>query len=102
MSTATRTETLPGIPTVAEFVPGFEASTWFGIGAPKSTPVEIVGRLTSEAQGKVLAAVNARVPTVTPEEQRALQLECQGYRRWPRSTDASLPDEGTTDGLPPR
>ena len=102
MSTATRTETLPGIPTVAEFVPGFEASTWFSIGAPKSTPVEIVGRLTSEAQGKVLAAVNARVPTVTPEEQRALQLECQGCRRWPRSTDPSLPDEGATDGLPPR
>ena len=47
VSTATRTETLPGIPTMAEFVPGFEASTWFGIGAPKSTPVEIIGKLNN-------------------------------------------------------
>jgi tripartite-type tricarboxylate transporter receptor subunit TctC len=42
---ATRSEVLPDIPTVAEFVPGYEASVWFGIGAPKQTPAEIVERL---------------------------------------------------------
>jgi tripartite-type tricarboxylate transporter receptor subunit TctC len=47
VSTATRTETLPGIPTVSEFVPGYEASQWYGIGAPKATPVEIIGKLNN-------------------------------------------------------
>jgi tripartite-type tricarboxylate transporter receptor subunit TctC len=46
--TATRSEALPDIPTVAEFVPGFEASSWFGIAAPKGTPVEIIARLNRE------------------------------------------------------
>ena len=48
VTTATRSETLPGIPTVGEFVAGFEASHWFGIGAPKNTPAEIVGKLNQE------------------------------------------------------
>src|SRR5262249_52929501 len=41
VTTAARSEALPDIPTVAEFVPGYEASGWFGLGAPKGTPVEI-------------------------------------------------------------
>jgi tripartite-type tricarboxylate transporter receptor subunit TctC len=45
---AARSEALPGLPTVAELVPGFEASTWFGLGAPKGTPIEIVDRLNKE------------------------------------------------------
>jgi tripartite-type tricarboxylate transporter receptor subunit TctC len=39
---------LPDIPTVAEFVPGYEASTWYGVGAPKGTPAEIVDKLNRE------------------------------------------------------
>src|SRR5215510_8271228 len=41
VTTATRAEALPGVPTVGEFVPGYEASLWQGIGAPKSTSPEI-------------------------------------------------------------
>jgi tripartite-type tricarboxylate transporter receptor subunit TctC len=48
VTTATRAEALPDIPTVADFVPGFEASSWFGIGAPKNTPPEIVNMLNGE------------------------------------------------------
>jgi tripartite-type tricarboxylate transporter receptor subunit TctC len=48
VTTATRAETLPDVPTVAEFVPGYEASNWWGIGAPKNTPPEIVARLNAE------------------------------------------------------
>ena len=48
VTTATRLEALPDIPTVGEFVPGYEASAWFGIGAPKNTPAEIVDRLNKE------------------------------------------------------
>ena len=45
VTTTTRSEVLPDIPTVGEFVPGYEASAWFGIGAPKNTPVQIIDKL---------------------------------------------------------
>jgi tripartite-type tricarboxylate transporter receptor subunit TctC len=44
----TRSEALPNIPTVAEFVPGYEASAWNGVGAPKNTPAEIIDKLNNE------------------------------------------------------
>jgi len=48
VTTAARWESLPELPTVAEFVPGFEASLWLGLGAPKKIPVEIVDRINKE------------------------------------------------------
>ena len=48
VTTATRLETLPDVPTVGEFVPGFEASSMNGLGAPKRTPAEIVDKLNQE------------------------------------------------------
>lgn len=48
VTTATRSEALPDLPTIGEFVPGFEASIWFGIGAPRKTPPEIVDLLNRE------------------------------------------------------
>jgi tripartite-type tricarboxylate transporter receptor subunit TctC len=48
VTTASRQEALPDIPTVAEFVPGYEASAWYGIGAPNNVPTEISNRLNSE------------------------------------------------------
>ena len=48
VTTATRSEALPDVPTVGEFVPGYEASAWYGIGAPKNTPAEIVDKLNKE------------------------------------------------------
>jgi len=48
ISSATRSGALPDVPTVSEFVPGYEASVWFGIGAPKATPAEIVEKLNKE------------------------------------------------------
>jgi tripartite-type tricarboxylate transporter receptor subunit TctC len=48
VATAARSEALPEVPTVADSVPGFEASTWQGIGAPRNTPAEIVERLNWE------------------------------------------------------
>jgi tripartite-type tricarboxylate transporter receptor subunit TctC len=47
-TTATRLEALPDIPTVAEFVPGYEASALFGVSGPKGTPVDIVEKLNKE------------------------------------------------------
>jgi tripartite-type tricarboxylate transporter receptor subunit TctC len=47
VTTATRSAALPDIPTVAEFVPGYEASAFFGIAAPRNTPSEVVERLNT-------------------------------------------------------
>ena len=48
VTASTRSELLPDIPTLGEFLPGYEASQWIGIGAPKNTPVEIVDKLHKE------------------------------------------------------
>jgi tripartite-type tricarboxylate transporter receptor subunit TctC len=48
VTNATRSEALPDIPTVSDFVPGYEASAWYGIGAPRNTPAEIVDKLNKE------------------------------------------------------
>jgi tripartite-type tricarboxylate transporter receptor subunit TctC len=48
VTTATRSELLPQLPTVGDFLPGFEQSAFFGIGAPRNTPAEIVDRLNKE------------------------------------------------------
>jgi tripartite-type tricarboxylate transporter receptor subunit TctC len=48
VTTATRSETLPSIPTMREFVPGYESPTWYGVGVPKNTPAEIVDKLNKE------------------------------------------------------
>ena len=48
VTTLKRSDTLPGVPTVAETVPGFEASSWFGIAAPKGTPADIIQILNRE------------------------------------------------------
>jgi tripartite-type tricarboxylate transporter receptor subunit TctC len=48
VTTLKRSDALPGVPTVAETVPGFEASSWFGIAAPKDTPADIVALINRE------------------------------------------------------
>jgi tripartite-type tricarboxylate transporter receptor subunit TctC len=47
VTTATRSAALPDLPMVGDFVAGYESSGWFGIGAPKNTPVEVIGKLNS-------------------------------------------------------
>jgi tripartite-type tricarboxylate transporter receptor subunit TctC len=48
VTTATRSDELPDVPSIGELVPGYEASQWYGIGAPKSTPAEVIERLNRE------------------------------------------------------
>jgi tripartite-type tricarboxylate transporter receptor subunit TctC len=51
---------LPELPTVGDFLPGYEASAWYGIAAPRNTPTEIVEKLNMEA-GLADAAIRARL-----------------------------------------
>jgi tripartite-type tricarboxylate transporter receptor subunit TctC len=62
VTTATRAKALPDIPTVGEFVPGYEASQWYGVGVPKDTPTEIVDKLNKEINaGLADAKMNVRL-----------------------------------------
>jgi tripartite-type tricarboxylate transporter receptor subunit TctC len=62
VTTASRSDTLPDIPTVGDFIPGYEASTWAGIGAPKGTPAEIIDKLNKEINaGLIDPKVKARL-----------------------------------------
>jgi tripartite-type tricarboxylate transporter receptor subunit TctC len=59
LTTLARSEALPGIPTIGEFVPGYEASGWNGIGVARNTPAEIVEKLNNEINA-ALAAPNLK------------------------------------------
>jgi len=48
VTTATRSDVLPDVPTLLEFLPGYEASQWNGVGAPKDTPAEVIEKLNKE------------------------------------------------------
>jgi tripartite-type tricarboxylate transporter receptor subunit TctC len=71
VTTATRQEALPDVPAVAEFVPGYEATGWYGLGAPRDTPAEIVENLNQATNaGLADAQIKARftdlgIPLVT-------------------------------------
>jgi tripartite-type tricarboxylate transporter receptor subunit TctC len=54
VTTATRADALPEVPPLADFVPGYEASQWYGLGAPKSTPAEIVEKLNHEVNAALV------------------------------------------------
>jgi tripartite-type tricarboxylate transporter receptor subunit TctC len=83
VTTAERSQTLPDLPTVAETVPGFEASTWQGIGAPKGTPAAIVDKLNQEVNAaladpkiKMRLAALGSIPTpLSPADYEKLIVE---------------------------
>jgi tripartite-type tricarboxylate transporter receptor subunit TctC len=62
VTTLKRSDVLPNIPSISEFVPGYETSSWFGIAAPAGTPADIIGILNRETNaGLADAAINARL-----------------------------------------
>ena len=76
VTTETRSPILPDIPTVGEFVRGYEASIWYGVGAPNGTPIEIVEKLNNEINASLadaknkarLADLGGEVLALTPAE----------------------------------
>src|SRR5262249_20409499 len=62
VTTAARAQALPDVPTLREFVPAYEVSSWFGIGAPKGTPPDVIARLNKEINaGLADPAIKARI-----------------------------------------
>jgi tripartite-type tricarboxylate transporter receptor subunit TctC len=80
VTTAARTDVLPDLPTVGEFVPGYEASQWYGLVAPKNTPRAVIDKLNKEVNASVAdPAMKARLADLggaplqsTPEDFGAL------------------------------
>jgi tripartite-type tricarboxylate transporter receptor subunit TctC len=83
---ATRADVLPDVPSLSEFVPGYDASGWYRIGAPKGTPAEIVNRLNTEINaGLANPRLKARLADLGYAYSRELarrlwQLHCPGNR----------------------
>jgi tripartite-type tricarboxylate transporter receptor subunit TctC len=62
VTTAMRAEALPDIPTMGDFIPDYEASNWYGVGAPKNTPTDIIGKLNNEVNAALAdATMKARL-----------------------------------------
>jgi len=76
VTTSARAEELPDIPTVADFVPGYESSQWYGVGAPKNTPVEIVEKLNREINA-ALADPKSEDSVRRSGRRRASRLACR-------------------------
>jgi tripartite-type tricarboxylate transporter receptor subunit TctC len=86
--TATRSPQLPDIPTVAEFVPGLEASYWSGLGAPRNTSAEIVESLNREVNAALAdPAIKARLEALMP-------APCPARRRISASSLRMKPSDG--------
>jgi tripartite-type tricarboxylate transporter receptor subunit TctC len=105
VTTATRSDELPDIPTVAEFVPGYEASGWFGMGAPKSTSTEVVDQLNKQInEGLADPNVKARLldlggrpMPMTPAELGKFAPPVRQY--WPGALDRTAPSESRISKL---
>ena len=85
---AGRSETLPDLPTVADFLPGYEATSWYGLGAPKGTPAEIIEKLNREvnailAEPKTKARFLELGASMLPGSARAISASSSPTR--PRS-----------------
>src|ERR1700676_4721782 len=61
VTTSARADSMPDVPTVADTVPGYEASTWFGFGAPKGTPPEIIAKINAGLADPTIKARLAEV-----------------------------------------
>ena len=73
VTTATRSEALPDMPTVDEFVPGYESSGWYGVGGPSGTPAEIVNKLNNEINA---ALADPQLKARLRSEERRVGKEC--------------------------
>jgi tripartite-type tricarboxylate transporter receptor subunit TctC len=95
VTSATRSDLLPGVPTVGEFVPGYEVSQWYGIGAPKDTPPEIIDKLNREinaalADPKMKARLAELGGVTTPMTPAALgKLVAEDTEKWAKVIHAA-------------
>jgi len=88
VTTAARSSQLPDVPTVAETVPGYEASALFGVGVPKKTPAEIVEKLNKEINAVLAEPDMKQAPDRT--RRRAADLDAGRFRGDDRGRDRKV------------
>ncbi len=80
VTSAKRLAALPDVPTVGDFVPGYEASQWYGVGAPRNTPPDIVERLNTEITGALAdGQIRARVANLASLPMPMTPAECARF-----------------------
>jgi tripartite-type tricarboxylate transporter receptor subunit TctC len=86
VTTATRSEILPDVPAVSEFVPGYDAAAWIGVGAPKNTPPKIIDKLNKEIN-EALAdpKLKLRLADLGSSPAARPRITGDGLRRKPKS-----------------
>jgi tripartite-type tricarboxylate transporter receptor subunit TctC len=99
ITAATRFEALPQLPALTEFVPGYEASTWYGIGAPKNTPAAVISKLNNEINAALAdSRLKSRIadlgavafPTSSAEFARLIAAETEKWVRVIRAANIKL------------
>jgi tripartite-type tricarboxylate transporter receptor subunit TctC len=99
VTSATRSDALPDLPTVAETVPGYDITGWFGIGAPKDTPAAVVARLNREINAALadpklkarLAELSASAHTIEPTAYRKfIEAETEKWAKIVKSSGATV------------
>ena len=99
VTSAKSSDLLPGVPSIADTVPGFEISAWFGIGAPRGTPQAIIDRLNREVTAAVndpkvkarLAELSAEVMTGSPAEfRRFIEAETEKWGKVVKASGAKV------------
>jgi tripartite-type tricarboxylate transporter receptor subunit TctC len=90
VTTASRSEVLPDVPAVAEFVPGYEATTWYGLGAPRNTPAPIIDTLNREVnaaladpkmRGRLATLAGSLLPGSTADLAKFIADETEKWRK---------------------
>ena len=98
VTTTTRSKVLPDLPSLGEFVPGFEASIWQGIGAPRNTPAEIIDTLNREINGGLAdPTIKARLADLGDGAYRLASRFREAHRRRNRKVgqgDPGCPHQG--------
>ena len=94
VTTATRSNVLPDLPALGDFVPGYESSGWFGIGAPKNTPAEIIDKLNREINAalsdpKIKARLADVGPTLTGSPAEFGKLIAEETYKWKKVIQAA-------------
>jgi tripartite-type tricarboxylate transporter receptor subunit TctC len=80
VTSATRSQALPEVPTVGEFLQGYEATTWYGVGAPKNTPAKIVEKLNKEINAALaVPKVKARFAEIGTEPMMMTPAEFEKF-----------------------
>jgi len=80
VTSATPSDALPGIPPIAQFVPGYEANIWHGIAAPKNTPPDIVATLNTTINAVITdPAMKAKFANLGAEPMPMTPVECQAF-----------------------